>query len=344
MDTYDTFSTRFFRASWILLYTGLFICLLGFVPAYAENIQTKQDTLDKLLPDPIEKPSVPQSGVVQGVSSKDVQEDAAPSNQARTARWTFPANKMPPWQRIENGLDIGLFPAVSSLGQACNIIILRVSPENFGFAVYATSATDSPPLSLGDWAAQKNLVIATNASMYLPDGFTSTGYLRIYNHFNNKHIAKNFGAFFVAGPREKNLPEAQLLDRQSDDWEAILDKYDMAVQNYRMLSADRRLLWQPGGTLHAISALGRATDGSLLFIHCRDPILGIDFASLMLALPYKVGVLMYLEGGAQAGLMLRSPNMNAVWLGRDPVEFWTQNNSIAHLPNIIGVYRKKPNL
>ncbi len=294
---------------------------------------------------------------IQSVSSEDLQENSS-SEEEPVAAWAFQATDMPPWQKIEDGLDIGLFPAIDSLGAAVHIIMLRVSPSQFGFAVYATSASKAQAMSLGDWAAQKNLLIAINASMYLPDGITSTGYLRVHDHLNNAHIAKNFGAFFVAEPKNseindsqstneaspktlpKTLPEAQLLDRQFDDWETIINQYEMVVQNYRMTSADGRLLWQKGGPRHAISALGRATDGSLLFIHCRDPILGVDFASLMLSLPYEIGPVMYLEGGAQAGLMLRSPNMNAVWLGRDYLEFWAQNNSIAQLPNVIGVYRK----
>ncbi|MEI3478052.1 MAG: hypothetical protein V8Q84_01855 [Bilophila sp.] len=61
-------------------------------------------------------------------------------------------------------------------------------------------------LSLGEWARRKDLVAAINASMYLPDGVTSTGYLRAGDVINNGRIASLFGAFFVAGPDAGDLP------------------------------------------------------------------------------------------------------------------------------------------
>lgn len=81
--------------------------------------------------------------------------------------------------------------------------------------------------------------------MYLPDGVTSTGYLRTGETVNNGRVVSKFGAFFVAGPDSPDLPGADLLDRSTDDWENLLPHYTMVVQNYRMISSDRRLLWKP---------------------------------------------------------------------------------------------------
>lgn len=63
----------------------------------------------------------------------------------------------------------------------------------------------------------------------------------------------------------------------------------MVVQNYRMISSDRRLLWKPGGPKHSISAVGRDGTGAILFILCREPITGVDFGALLLALPLTSG-------------------------------------------------------
>ena len=169
-------------------------------------------------------------------------------------------------------------------------------------------------MPLEAWATRKGLIAATNASMYLPDGVTSTGYLRTGETVNNGRVVSKFGAFFVAGPDSPDLPGADLLDRSTDDWENLLPHYSMVVQNYRMISADRRLLWKPGGPKHSISAVGRDGTGAILFILCREPITGVDFGALLLALPIDVRVVMYTEGGSLAGLFLRTPVRSQIWL------------------------------
>lgn len=123
------------------------------------------------------------------------------------------------------------------------------------------------------------------------------------------------GRFFVAGPDSPDLPGADLLDRSTDDWENLLPHYSMVVQNYRMISSDRRLLWKPGGPKHSISAVGRDGTGAILFILCREPITGVDFGALLLALPIDVRVVMYTEGGSLAGLFLRTPVRSQICWG-----------------------------
>ena len=219
------------------------------------------------------------------------------------------------------------------------MVFLRIDPAYFDFTV-ETASSEKQSLPLEAWATRKGLIAATNASMYLPDGVTSTGYLRTGETVNNGRVVSKFGAFFVAGPDSPDLPGADLLDRSTDDWENLLPHYSMVVQNYRMISADKRLLWKPGGPKHSISAVGRDGTGAILFILCREPITGVDFGALLLALPIDVRVVMYTEGGSLAGLFLRTPVRSQIWLGRSLPEFWASGSQGAPLPNVIGVRRK----
>ena len=97
---------------------------------------------------------------------------------------------------------------------------------------------------------------------------------------------------------------------------------------------------KPGGPKHSISAVGRDGTGAILFILCREPITGVDFGALLLALPIDVRVVMYTEGGSLAGLFLRTPVRSQIWLGRSLPEFWASGSQGAPLPNVIGVRRK----
>lgn len=72
----------------------------------------------------------------------------------------------------------------------------------------------------------------------------------------------------LAGRRKRPprvLPEADLLDRTVDDWEALLPRYRMVVQNYRLISSDRRLLWTPGGPRTLSPPSARTARGEFCF-------------------------------------------------------------------------------
>ncbi len=256
--------------------------------------------------------------------------------------WGFSEENIPAWQQPEKGLELGLFPA--KLGeQEFEVVVLRIDPAHFTFAVYTVSQSGTA-FSLPEWAQRQGLVAAINASMYLPDGVTSTGYLRSGEVVNNGRIVSRFGAFFVADPfagrdASLNLPRANVLDRTVDAWEALLPQYRMVVQSYRLISADRRVLWTPGGPRHSIAAVGRDGAGRILFFLCREPLTGVEFGQLLLALPIDIHVVMYAEGGSQAGLLLDSFGYKQVWMGGYFTTRWILGNPSAPLPNVIGVRR-----
>lgn len=246
----------------------------------------------------------------------------------------------PRWQRLEDGLCYAEFTLPAETGPQALLTALRIDPERFDFRLYASAAHQHPPLTLAQWADTHDLVAAINASMYLPDGVTSTGYMRQDDYINNKRLVRRFGAFFVAGPRRDGLPRADILDRETPRWQELLDEYRLVIQNYRMISGERRILWSPGGPLYAISAVAEDGDGQILFLHCRDPLEAYSFAHALLHLPLDVRTVMYVEGGMQAGLVIRSPGLHQELRGRHLADFWVTGNVRAQLPNVLGIRRR----
>lgn len=252
--------------------------------------------------------------------------------------WLFSPGHMPAWRNLEPGLDLGVFPAQVGQDAPFEMLILRIDPAQFRFSVHsAPSAGEARTLEA--WGEEQDLVAVINASMYLPDGLTSTGYLRSGEQVNNDRIVRSFGAFLVADPDTTGLPDADLLDRTTDDWEVLLPHYRMVVQNYRLISSNRHLLWNPGGPLHAISAVAKDGDGNFLFILCREPITGVDFGNLLLALPIDVRLVMYTEGGGQAGLFVRSQALRQLWIGHFFGDILVSKKGVP-LPNVIGIRRR----
>ncbi|MGE9984584.1 phosphodiester glycosidase family protein [Desulfovibrio sp. SGI.169] len=246
----------------------------------------------------------------------------------------------PAWTELEPGLAFGEFQLDDS---EARLTALRIDPARFDFLLCASSQDGRPARALGDWGEQYDLAAAINASMYLPDGSTSTGYMRQGEHLNNKRLAQRFGAFFVAGPDSPDLPPAAILDRDNADWRRLIDRYALVVQNYRMISAERRILWAPGGPHYSISAVAQDGGGRILFLHCRAPVEAYAFAQQLLHLPLDVRTVMYVEGGAQAGLLVRSASLRRELAGSHAPSFLVTGNLKALLPNVLGARRKAAN-
>jgi hypothetical protein len=255
------------------------------------------------------------------------------------------ADDAPGWTELDTGLQLGVFTAPDAPDGPERIVAVRIDPAYYEFSLHTTSEEGEPALSLAEWGRRHDLNAVINASMYLPDARTSTGYLRNGEHLNNPRIGGNLGAFFVFGPQspdlpQADLPQADLLDRTADPWEALLPQYRSVVQNYRLIGANRRILWPQGGPLYSVAAVGQDASGAILFLHCREPITAWRFATILLALPIDIRDVMYVEGGPQAGLYLRTPLRTDVWMGRHPADFWSGGNAAAPLPNVLGARRK----
>lgn len=248
-------------------------------------------------------------------------------------------NGKPLWISLEPGLeycDIRLNEDNSKLSA------LRIDPEKFDFLLCSSGQEeDGRPRSLDQWAKDKDLKAAINASMYLPDNLKSTGYMRSGDYINNGRIMERFGAFFVAGPRKAGLPRAQIIDREQPGWRETLDDYELVIQNYRMTNAKRKILWSPGGPLYSISAVAQDGKGRILFLHSRVPLEAYAFVQQLLHLPLDVRTVMYVEGGSQAGLLVDSDHFKRDLAGPHARSFLITGNLKAALPNILGIRSRK---
>lgn len=329
----------------------LLLCLLVFCPAEAEaeenlppvppapSLSLELEQLDLsglpgLPPLPAEDEVLP-AAATQALPLPDEAPAADASAEADAA-----LPEAPRWNALEEGLEYAEFSLQSEAGQQASLTVLRIDPELFDFRLYASAAHKHPALTLGQWADSHDLVAAINASMYLPDGVTSTGYMRQDDYINNKRLVRRFGAFFVAGPRQEGLPRADILTREDPQWQELLEQYRLVIQNYRMINDERRILWSPGGPLYAISAVAEDGAGKILFLHCREPLEAYSFAHALLHLPLDVRTVMYVEGGMQAGLVIRSPGLHQELRGRHLADFWVTGNVRAQLPNVLGIRRR----
>ncbi|MDL2316743.1 phosphodiester glycosidase family protein [Desulfovibrio sp. OttesenSCG-928-A18] len=262
------------------------------------------------------------------------------------------------WSQAAPGLELGLgmLAETRSRSPSAMFVVLRFTPSEQDLTL-EMAREKGASLSPAGWCREAGLRAGINASMYLPDKVTSTGYMRKDAVVNNSHVGTRLGAFFVARPRLDGLPAADIINRGSDGWEQTLDAYAMVVQNYRILGPEGRLLWKGKGEKHSIAALGKDRQGRMLFLLCQEPVSVERFVDCLNEFGLEPSALAYVEGGRQAALFLRirdgedempPPDLTGaavyplpdgkvyVWRGRrSPIN--TPGNPDGPVPNVIGL-------
>lgn len=254
-----------------------------------------------------------------------------------------------PWpdsgEALEPGLDLAVIPFNTELGNREDLIILRVDPQKVTLDLLISSELGIEPLTPEAWAENYDLFAVINASMYLDNANTSTGYMRHGDFVNNGNIAARFGAFFVSEPKSaaeaavEKCPQAAILDREADDWQVLLPLYNTVAQNFRIIDGNGKLLWGASDKRHSVAALGEDDSGFIYFIHTPGMVSVPELVRLLSGLPIKLTRLMYVEGGRPAALHVRTPKLTRTWRGRY-AEFLQDDAGTTPLPNVIVVRAK----
>lgn len=265
------------------------------------------------------------------------------------------------WTNVGEGLELGMAPVLDGGQGDSRFVVLRIDPERHVFALSMASLSGNAH-SLAGWSRAEGLRAGINASMYLQDLVTSTGYMRNGRDINNNNMGARLGAFFVANLEKGTGPKADIIERDSPGWHKRLQRYAIVIQNYRFISEQGSVLWREGGALHSIAVVARDRAGRILFILCQEPLTAEGFARRLGSYNLDIGVVMYVEGGAQAGLFLRlddDPQGNGpvkplpgaavrplpggvvhVWKGKQSL-LKTRGNPDAALPNVLGIVMNK---
>ena len=253
------------------------------------------------------------------------------------------------WTQLASGLKMGEATHTISPGMpASSFVILQISPTHYAFSLRMLSETGTP-LPLRQWAKKFNLSAAINASMYLQDNSTSTGYMRNEKHTNNKKVGKNLGAFFVAEPHNPTLPQADIIELATPNYKETLQQYAIVVQNYRFTDNNANLLWKNSGT-HSMAIIGKTSDNKIIFAICTKPLTPQAFYNALMSFVPTLTSSIYVEGGMHAQMAVAIPQVQEnhttaeehttdiiqLFTGQHTL-FPTQQNESIPMPNVIGI-------
>lgn len=263
--------------------------------------------------------------------------------------------RYPDWHTVTPGLELSYLPLPPGLlaqnqGTPLSdprLILLRIDPEKHEF-VLLMSSQDGVKRTLHSWMKDFNLLVATNASMYQKDGTSSIGLMRNREHVNNPKQSGRFGAFFVSDPLDPKLPKADILDRNNPKLDKLLSDYGTVFQSFRVLDPQGSPLWPADGPAHSLGLLGRDNAGKLFFIFSQSPLnpagLGEFLTAGSVGQSLGLTALMYVEGGKEAGLLLRMDGSSKLWSGlpaRNILGIAPGMLPPPVLPNVLGVRARR---
>ncbi len=246
------------------------------------------------------------------------------------------------WRRIDDGLSIGEFhTAALTPWRRISLFIVKIDPRKYQFQLLSVSEKRGAPLTAREWCEKYKLISVINAGMYQTDMTSNVGFLKNFNHRNNKHINASHKSLAVFNPVHADDPPFYIYDIDETDIDSVLQRYHTAIQNLRLIKRPGENRWRQQNEKWSEAALGQDKDGNVLFIYCRRPVSMHDFNRALLSLPIGVVCAQHLDGGPHASLYFARNGVVKSFIGAAQLTFARDEiiSGVA-LPNVIG-FRKR---
>lgn len=217
--------------------------------------------------------------------------------------------------------------------------IVRVDARRHPLQLHSASDVQ-PLLTAEEWAAKRKLCLVINAGMYDKDGITHCGHLKNHGITLTAAFRSDYSSICVFSPAAKGAAPFRLLDTDDASIEKnILSRYDVAIQNLRLIKHPGENRWKQQPKMWSEAALGEDKDGNALFIFCRTPSTMHDFNEHLLKLPIHLVSAQHLDGGPPASFYLNCGGVVIRSTGSYESGFNETNSSqrFWQLPHVIGV-------
>jgi hypothetical protein len=253
------------------------------------------------------------------------------------------------WKQLDKGLDYIEIngPHVSKFSDS-KVCVLKINPEYFEFSLVVATQYDSSLKTIKDWCDTMNLTGAINAGMYsLKDHISGVGFMQSFDHINNPVIKESFNALAVFNPKNESVPSFQIVDMVNQDWNSLKRNYNSCFQSIRMIdNIHQGIYWKKKPLLScSMSVLATDKSGNVLFLFARSPYNANEFIKFMLSPALNIQTAMYLEGGPEASLYVKTDTCEILKFGSyvsysNPND---DNQELRKMPNILGFKKKLKN-
>ena len=219
--------------------------------------------------------------------------------------------------------------------------VVRIDPARAKVQVALASELGVAPRTASEWCSTQKLAVAINLGMFQTDHRSNVGYLRHGKHVNHRRW-NSYRSALAVNPSDASLPPALWVDLDQSKPMEKLAKYDIVVQNLRLIAGNRRNVWAKSDKKWSEAALAIDSRGRLLFVFTRAPYTMRRFNELLLSLPLDITQAMHLEGGPEASLSIHTRGFDLDLSGSYETGFLPDDSNEMQwpIPNVIGVVRE----
>lgn len=247
------------------------------------------------------------------------------------------------WKQLAPGMDLlNLVAKDQGVSGDSHITIVRFDPQEWELVFLGLSQTgESSGKTAREWCKSHKLVAAINAGMYADNYKTHVGYLRFKDHVNNSHV-NNYQSVMAYNPKkDKIIPPFRIfdLDESGNSMKSILNDYNSAIQNLRLIKKPGTNLWKQQNREWSEAAIGEDKEGRILFIYSRSPLSMHDLNQKLLASGIGIVAAQHLEGGFEAQFYLNQGDVEIDLFDRYDAKSNDDNGNAEPwpIPNIIGI-------
>jgi hypothetical protein len=251
----------------------------------------------------------------------------------------------PTWHMLGAGVDyaaIAIAPR-PAIGDGL-LHVVRVDPARATLRARLASEVGGGPRTARHWADGPHVAAVINAGMYATDFATHSGYLRVGERIHSSRWVSSYQSVLLIGPRRAGLAAATIRDARQGEGAAAFADYDTVIQNLRLIRDPGVNVWGSSPRRWSEAAIALDRDGRILLLFCRSPFSMYDFNNLLERLPLGVVRAMHVEGGPEASLSVRAPEIALDLAGSYETGFH-QSDGNDHqwpLPNVVIVEVRKP--
>jgi len=246
------------------------------------------------------------------------------------------------WQLIQPGTELASIAVKGPSDPSNRLYVVRVDPARAKLTVALASETKTTARTAAEWCRTSNLAVAINLGMFQNDGQSNVGYLRHGSHVNNPRW-NDYNSILALNSSGASDPRVLWLDRDQTKYVQQLARYEIVVQNLRLIAKDRRNVWAKSDKRWSEAAVAIDAAGRVLFLFSRAPYTMREFNDLVLNLPLAIVAAMHVEGGPEASLSIHAAGIDLDLAGSYETGFWPNDSNPKQwpLPNVLGVAREK---
>jgi hypothetical protein len=250
------------------------------------------------------------------------------------------------WVTLDSGMYYCEIEAPEkSINNDSKLTIVKIDPACYDFNFLTATEFGNKLRPANEWSTEFDLQIVVNAGMYsLKKNNPNKGYLKNYGHLNNPNMSGYYNAMMVSHPIDSMQTGFKVVDITCIPWDSIRNRYHSFCQGMRMIDCDGNPMAFAKKPDQSCSMIVLSTDtiGMIYIIFTRSPYTHQKMISFLKSFPFELRQTVYLEGGPEASLYIKTKHDTISKYGTYVSKTWekSDNDHFWEIPNIIGIRKK----